>query len=92
MILTILLSFVASILGSLASLAIWFHYDLEGFWEHKRHDRIIREGAKREAKARDDLERDWEHPDLHLGQGESIYFPQADRQHVQAVREFGGQR
>jgi hypothetical protein len=51
-VLTALLSFVASILGSLVALAIWFHYDLEGFWEHKRHDRIIREGAKREARAR----------------------------------------
>lgn len=50
MILTILLSFVGSILGSLVSLAIWFHWDLDGFWQQRRHERILRNGRKEEER------------------------------------------
>jgi hypothetical protein len=34
--LIILLSLTSSTLGSLIALAIWFHWDIEGFWEQRR--------------------------------------------------------
>jgi hypothetical protein len=47
MLIDALISFLASTLGSLISLFVWFHLDLEGFMEEKRHKRIMRIGSKR---------------------------------------------
>ena len=49
--LVIVVSLASSFLGSLGSLAIWFHFDLEGYWEQKHHDRMVRQGQKRDRPA-----------------------------------------
>lgn len=51
--LLILLSFVSSTLGSLVALAIWFHWDVEGFWEQRRlaHGKQLDERQRCSAEA-----------------------------------------
>lgn len=41
-----LISFLISFGGSMLSLIIWFHYDLEGFLITLRHKRTMRIGQK----------------------------------------------
>ena len=42
------LSVLASVIGSGLTVVVWFHYDLEGWWEHRRHARMMRLGARRD--------------------------------------------
>lgn len=50
--LLVLLSFVTSFAGSIAALIVWFHYDLEGYWDQHRHQRMLRRGAQRERSSK----------------------------------------
>jgi hypothetical protein len=35
-VITLLLAVVASFIGNMLSLALWFHFDIEGWWEQRR--------------------------------------------------------
>ena len=39
MLLLAIVSLLCSFTGSMLSLAVWFHYDLEGWWEQRRRSR-----------------------------------------------------
>lgn len=45
---TFVLAVLASFLGSMLSLVIWLHFDLEGAWESRR----LRHGARLDARQR----------------------------------------
>lgn len=44
--LSVAISIVGSFVASMVSLVIWFHFDLEGYMEQKRHARIMRVGER----------------------------------------------
>lgn len=47
-----LLAFLSNFVASMLSLVAWFHFDLNGYWDHKSHRRALKRGAHYEEKAR----------------------------------------
>ncbi len=47
------LGVLAGFIGNLASLAIWFHYDVEGWWEQRR----LKHGKQLDTRQREAAEK-----------------------------------
>lgn len=50
LILILLLNCLTSFIASMAAFVIWVHYDLNGYWEQKHHERAIRRERQKEPR------------------------------------------
>lgn len=66
-VLSVFLNSLGGFLASFAALFVWFHYDIEGYFEHRKHDRLVRRGKRLEEKAKqakiDTLTHEFKHTD-----------------------------